>query len=387
MHRIKKHIGTHHINTWKTFLLVMTIIVGGTLGYAYSIHAYPEIFQTSVKMKAYQKIDPREPILIEFSHPVTTAKYDSETKMIPAADFNMVWRNNNRTLAISPRKFWKPETTYAVILPESTSALFTRVASAKFFFSTVDFPKVTKIYPEDGSKNVTLDIEDPMTVIFDKPLGNFFLNVDITPSSDVTYQYNEDRTEFKLLPKEKLKEGTDYQISIFLKYADDSNDGYKEIQKSVFSTLPPPPTSWEKDFAARVEQARRYTGARIGTGKYIDINLDAQILSTFENGKLLTANLISSGKRGMDTPKGQFAIKNKAPRPWSKKYGLFMPFWMAVASDGSFGIHELPEWPGGYKEGANHLGIPVSHGCIRLGIGPAKQIYEWTEVGTPVVIY
>jgi lipoprotein-anchoring transpeptidase ErfK/SrfK len=64
-----------------------------------------------------------------------------------------------------------------------------------------------------------------------------------------------------------------------------------------------------------------------------------------------------------------------------------MPFWMAVAADGKFGIHELPEWPGGYKEGANHLGIPVSHGCIRLGVGPAKQVYDWTEVGTPVVIY
>jgi lipoprotein-anchoring transpeptidase ErfK/SrfK len=33
------------------------------------------------------------------------------------------------------------------------------------------------------------------------------------------------------------------------------------------------------------------------------------------------------------------------------------------------------------------LGIPVSHGCVRLGIGPAKQVYEWTEVGTPVIIY
>jgi lipoprotein-anchoring transpeptidase ErfK/SrfK len=29
----------------------------------------------------------------------------------------------------------------------------------------------------------------------------------------------------------------------------------------------------------------------------------------------------------------------------------------------------------------------VSHGCIRLGIGPAETLYNWTEVGTPVYIY
>jgi lipoprotein-anchoring transpeptidase ErfK/SrfK len=51
------------------------------------------------------------------------------------------------------------------------------------------------------------------------------------------------------------------------------------------------------------------------------------------------------------------------------------------------GIHELPEWKNGYKEGANHLGTPVSHGCVRLGVGPAAKVYGWAEVGTPIVIH
>jgi lipoprotein-anchoring transpeptidase ErfK/SrfK len=89
----------------------------------------------------------------------------------------------------------------------------------------------------------------------------------------------------------------------------------------------------------------------------------------------------------MDTPRGRYAIQNKAVRPWSKAYSLYMPYWQAITPDGKYGIHELPEWPGGYKEGANHLGTPVSHGCMRLGIGPAKRVYEWAPIGTPVVIY
>ena len=107
----------------------------------------------------------------------------------------------------------------------------------------------------------------------------------------------------------------------------------------------------------------------------------------FENGRAVQSYLISSGKRGMDTPKGEFSIHNKAPRPWSKAYGLYMPNWMAFTADGKFGIHELPEWPGGYKEGANHLGRPVSHGCIRLGVGAAQEVYDWTETGTTVIIH
>ena len=47
----------------------------------------------------------------------------------------------------------------------------------------------------------------------------------------------------------------------------------------------------------------------------------------------------------------------------------------------------LPYWPSGYREGTNHLGIPVSHGCVRLGIGPAKTLYDWAEIGTTVAIY
>jgi lipoprotein-anchoring transpeptidase ErfK/SrfK len=61
-----------------------------------------------------------------------------------------------------------------------------------------------------------------------------------------------------------------------------------------------------------------------------------------------------------------------------------MPWWMAFKY--GYGLHELPEWPSGKKEGENHLGIRVSHGCIRLGVGPAKWIYDWTPVGTRVEV-
>lgn len=148
-----------------------------------------------------------------------------------------------------------------------------------------------------------------------------------------------------------------------------------------------PPIERSKNPATRQDEAKMYTKPQILTGKYIDISLKYQNMVIFENGEALDAYIVSSGMRGMETPVGTFKIENKSPRAWSKKYSLWMPNWMAFLPSGEMGIHELPVWPGGYQEGANHLGIPVSHGCVRLGPAPAKRVYDWAEIGTPVIIH
>jgi len=122
---------------------------------------------------------------------------------------------------------------------------------------------------------------------------------------------------------------------------------------------------------------------KIKLDKKIEINLDKQRLSYFLGGINMGTYPISSGI-GNSTLKGKYKIINKYPKAWSS-YGLWMPYWLGLGT-GKFGIHELPIWPNGYREGENHLGKKVSHGCIRLGIGPAKLIYDWAEVGTPVII-
>ena len=120
-------------------------------------------------------------------------------------------------------------------------------------------------------------------------------------------------------------------------------------------------------------------------GRYIDVNLDAQKMILFDNNKQINEYTVSTGKWSTPTPVGTRYIQNKNPRAWSPKYGLYMPYWNSLG-DG-YGIHELPEWPNGYKEGEAHLGTPVSHGCIRLGVGSAEFVYNWAPIGTPVYIH
>lgn len=120
--------------------------------------------------------------------------------------------------------------------------------------------------------------------------------------------------------------------------------------------------------------------------KFIQLNLAKQRMYIFENHQLVNVFAISSGKAGYETPKGVHQIYNKALRPLSRRYGLYLPYWNAITADGAYGIHDLPEWPSGYKETAAHLGTPVSHGCIRINTEPAKWLYEWAPIGTAVVV-
>ena len=370
---------------WGLGIILVLVLSGFSVIFALS--NYPQIIESRGTLAKKENLAPKEAVVIDFSFPALRIAYEGKIQIFPEIAVDLQWQDSGRKLIIQPQKFWQPETIYKISLAEGRNVLFFPIKSFALDFSTLTYPKIKSFWPANGAKDIIFDIEDPVVVDFDKSVAEFLIKFTVDPFGDLAYQNNSEKTQFKILPKEKAKEGETYRFKVYIKYCNDADENYKEIYSSSFETLPLAPQNWEKDFAARMVQAKKFTRAKIETGKYIDINLAVQILSTFENGEILDSYLISSGKRGMETPKGQYAIRNKTPRAWSKVYGLYMPFWMALVSDGKFGMHELPEWPSGYKEGANHLGIPVSHGCVRLGIGPAKTVYDWAEIGTPVVVY
>ena len=149
--------------------------------------------------------------------------------------------------------------------------------------------------------------------------------------------------------------------------ADSDGDGYKDGAEIDFGYDP-------------------LASSSVKLAQKIEINLAAQRLTYLVGGQPWKEFIISSGKPSMATPKGNYEIINKISKAWSNTYKLWMPYWMGLGN-GQFGIHELPVWPDGRKEGADHLGRPASHGCIRLGVGPAEFLYNWAPIGTAVKIY
>jgi len=147
---------------------------------------------------------------------------------------------------------------------------------------------------------------------------------------------------------------------------DTDNDGYNDFEE-IDNAFNPLSTSTKK-----LEQK-------------IEISLKNQKLAYYVNGNRWKEFTVSTGKASMPTPKGNFVVVNKIKKAWSKTYSLWMPFWLGL-DRGSIGIHELPVWPNGYREGEDHLGKPVSHGCIRLGVGAAQYIFDRVDVGLSVSI-
>ncbi len=124
------------------------------------------------------------------------------------------------------------------------------------------------------------------------------------------------------------------------------------------------------------------------SGKMIEIDLTKQTFTCWENGKVWGHFMTSTGRPTMATKPGNFSILDHDPMAWSESAGCWMPWWMGIYFAGSTenGIHELPLYSG-VQEPLSHLGQKISHGCVRLAPGVAKNVYDWAVNGTPVYIH
>jgi len=192
--------------------------------------------------------------------------------------------------------------------------------------------------------------------------------------------------EVKFSPDDYMKLHQDIESYIFPQIeAEDEKinilPGESEAQKAE-----------EGRIRAEEEKRRKLAYVDPGTfcsaeGRYIEIDISSQRLALCNNGNLEGGPYaISSGSSYYPTPIGTFHINSKSLNAYSPKYDLYMPYWNAFVGS-LFGIHELPEYANGYKEGQEYLGRAVSHGCVRLGVGPAEIVYNWAPVGTAVIIH
>ncbi|MFH0912404.1 MAG: L,D-transpeptidase family protein [Patescibacteria group bacterium] len=144
-------------------------------------------------------------------------------------------------------------------------------------------------------------------------------------------------------------------------------------------------------------------------GKQIKIWRAEQRIWAIENDVVVMDIPISSGRAGYTTPKGNYTIFNHKETAYSAPYQLWMDYWMALKNSygevTGYGLHRLPYWKvsqgnrvegevkngrlytnGKLYEDYEHLGKPMSHGCVRLGIETSRILYYWAPNGTPVVI-
>lgn len=127
--------------------------------------------------------------------------------------------------------------------------------------------------------------------------------------------------------------------------------------------------------------------------KYIEVDISQQKMYTFKDGVLVKTYRVSTGK-DYPTPVGRFEILNKTGLGFSNIYNVWMPWWMGFSYSNElhayFGIHELPYFYSGddkIQRPQEFIGAPNTGGCVALDIGDAKEVYQFADIGTPVVIY
>ncbi|MBD3369523.1 L,D-transpeptidase family protein [Candidatus Fermentibacteria bacterium] len=128
------------------------------------------------------------------------------------------------------------------------------------------------------------------------------------------------------------------------------------------------PIGWESDREESVP------------GRSLQVSLDRQVAVFLENGVEAQAAFVSSGRPEHETPTGTFTVLYRRRAPVSSSYMVRMPYWICIDPQGQLGLHESS------PEHLDKLGLPTSHGCIRLGRNTACWAYEWLVDGSKVVV-
>lgn len=212
----------------------------------------------------------------------------------------------------------------------------------------------------------------------------------------------------------------------FILKAPSTEDVYREIFGVVI-----PGKMWVKnsDAGLNITVGHPYDDATLakklsyingsGNGAAIDINAAKSVTVDLSEQKailklgdyVVREFFVSSGARKTPTPVGTWKILFKQQaRIGGASPHYIMPKWQAIRPDG-YGFHALPvlgnatlrariralgdqvevptEWftnDAFWSEALDHIGTPRSHGCVRFLPDDAAYVYDFTDIGTPVIV-
>jgi lipoprotein-anchoring transpeptidase ErfK/SrfK len=127
----------------------------------------------------------------------------------------------------------------------------------------------------------------------------------------------------------------------------------------------------------------------VDNGRWIEINLEQQSISAYEDNQLVFATLVATGLDNLWTRPGLFQIYEK--NETTSMSGDF--------SGGTGGYYYLADVPwtmyydqaraihGAYWRPKQFFGYQGSHGCVNLSIGDARWFFDWAHIGDWVYVH
>lgn len=155
--------------------------------------------------------------------------------------------------------------------------------------------------------------------------------------------------------------------------------GNKGLEERVY--VRHPQGAWLRMDDLRVAY-RRPRPAEVEVGeRWLYIDREQQTLTAYEGDEPRYVTLVSSGRRGYETPVGTFRVREKYRSKTMQGDD---------ANDGPYEIEEVPwiqYYDGGFAlHGAywhENFGEPQSHGCVNLSPRDARWLFRWTSPRLP----
>lgn len=107
----------------------------------------------------------------------------------------------------------------------------------------------------------------------------------------------------------------------------------------------------------------------------IVVSIPLQQLFLYRGPALVAVSAVSTGSAGHDTPTGEFTILQKDVDHRSNRY-----------SDAPMPYMQRLTWDGVAIHAGRDPGHPASHGCIRMPLAFARQLYAITRLGAHVSV-
>lgn len=140
--------------------------------------------------------------------------------------------------------------------------------------------------------------------------------------------------------------------------------------------------------------------ALLVTNKRIVISLSQERLWAYAGDKVAISSLVTSGGPDLPTPAGTYSVLEKRYKwtfhsPWPKGSPYWYPdsptTYAILFQDSGYFIHDAP-WRSWFGPGSNAVpGKPGdattgTHGCVNTPFGVAQMLFNWADVGTPVIV-
>ena len=138
-------------------------------------------------------------------------------------------------------------------------------------------------------------------------------------------------------------------------------------------------------------------GHDVPSGKAIVINLTLQEALFYQNGCVLEATPVTSGRRDERTPNGTFHVFHKdSPVLFTSWAPRSSPYWypperanyaleFTVVRAGIF-LHDAPWEPNTAFGPGSQNTDNASHGCVHAPTSVMAWAYSWANIGTPVIV-